>query len=170
MVLAGNVTKNIRLRTPLVSSPMDTVTESDMAIVMAALGGMGFVHYNCTVEEQAAHVGATKRHALGTVVAPAVLGPASTLGDLDTLAATRGFSSAVVTDTGALGGRVVGIVTTRDHEHLGHRGTPVAEVMTRAVVTAAAGDAAAAEAALFASKKGKLPLVRRQALPPSPSA
>ena len=139
--LSGQLTRGIRLRTPLVSSPMDTVTEADMAIAMASLGGLGFVHYNCTVEEQVAAVAAVKAHSRGTVAAPSVLGPDARLSDLDAQSARRGFSSVCVTDSGALGGLLLGLVTTRDHEAVEDRSTALREVMTRQPRTAPAGAA-----------------------------
>jgi IMP dehydrogenase len=112
------------------------------------------------VEQQAAMVAAVKAHRPGTVTVPAVIAPTASLSSLDAMRAARGFTSAVVTDTGAVGGRVVGIVTTRDVEGVFDRATAVGDVMTKEVVTGlAGGDVASLRAALMASKKGKLPLV-----------
>lgn len=83
--LSTNITRNIRLRTPIVSSPMDTVTEGDMAVTMALLGGMGFVHYNNTIEEQVAHVKKAKNHKAGTVITPMVMSPTDTVSKIDAI-------------------------------------------------------------------------------------
>jgi IMP dehydrogenase len=161
--ISTHITRNIRLRTPLVSSPMDTVTEANMAVAMAAVGGMGFIHYNCTVEEQTAQVAAAKRHTPGFVVAPAVVGPQATLMDILDLKATKGFGSACVTDTGALGGKLLGLVSSRDYDFVSDAHTPVTEIMTPAAdLETLSADTASQEAAMnvFKScKHGKLPVV-----------
>ena len=74
MSLATNFTRDIRLSLPFVSSPMDTVTESEMAIYMALLGGIGIVHYNNTIEEQVRHVERAKRFENGFITEPSSSG------------------------------------------------------------------------------------------------
>ncbi|GLI66019.1 hypothetical protein VaNZ11_009723 [Volvox africanus] len=158
--LSCNVTKNIKLRVPIVSSPMDTVTEAEMAITMASLGGMGFIHYNNTAEEQLAQVLKAKSHIPGFIVTPAVASPADPVSKLYELKNTRGFSSVCVTDTGALGGKLLGIVTTRDIDFVNDRLTPLSEVMTTDLFTASEGTSPDAAAALLKElKKNKLPIV-----------
>jgi IMP dehydrogenase len=131
-----------------------------MAVAMALLGGMGFIHYNCTAEAQSAMVAAVKAHRPGCVSRPAVVAPFATLMSLDALRSSRGFTSAVVTDTGAVGGTVLGVVTTRDVETVSDRTTKVSDVMTKEVVTGRADESMEElKAKLWASKKGKLPLV-----------
>jgi IMP dehydrogenase/GMP reductase len=71
--LSTKLTRNITIRTPIVSSPMDTVTEADMAIAMASVGGAGFLHYNMTEDEQLANLKAVKAHRLGYVTRPEVV-------------------------------------------------------------------------------------------------
>ncbi|KDD73854.1 hypothetical protein H632_c1785p0, partial [Helicosporidium sp. ATCC 50920] len=98
--LSSRVTKGITLATPLVSSPMDTVTEGRMAAAMAALGGLGIVHYNCTVEEEVGFVRSAKQTPPGVVHSPAVLPPSATLKDLLAQRASSGVRSACVTEDG----------------------------------------------------------------------
>lgn len=158
--LTCNLTKNIKLRVPIVSSPMDTVTEAEMAVAMATVGGMGFIHYNCTIAEQAAAVAKVKAHIPGFVVTPVCMKPTDPVSALDNLKLTKNFSSVCVTDTGALGGVLLGIVTTRDIDFVNDRATPLEEIMTRDVITAPSScSAKAAQELLKKNKKGRLPLV-----------
>jgi len=160
------VTKNIRLATPLVSSPMDTVTEAAMAVAMAGLGGLGVLHYNSTVAEQVAEAAAVKAAVPGFVSRPLVLRPDSTVADWRALTARSGGGrgAVCVTDTGALGGRLLGLVAAADVAFVGDPSTPLSEVMTADVwseAAAAVPDAAAASDLLKANrgKGGTLPLV-----------
>ena len=161
--LSSHITRNIKLRTPLVSSPMDTVTEANMAIAMASVGGMGFIHYNNTIEEQVAHVSAAKTHTPGFVVQPAVLKPTATVMDLLDLKASKGFGSACITDTGAIGGKLLGLVSSRDYDFVSDAHTPVTEVMTATGDLETLNDAQVSqEAAMNAFKSckhGKLPVI-----------
>ncbi|KAJ9530688.1 hypothetical protein QJQ45_014843 [Haematococcus lacustris] len=151
--LTTNVTKNIVLRTPVVSSPMDTVTEADMAITMATLGGMGFVHYNNTIEEQVAHVERTKRHRPGYISTPLVLGPQEPIARIDQLKATKDFSSVIITDTGCVKGKFLGIVTPRDIDFVNDRMTSLGDVMTSDVTVV--GEEVSSEEALELIKAKK---------------
>jgi IMP dehydrogenase len=156
--LATSLTRNITLRTPCVSSPMDTVTEESMAVAMAAVGGIGFVHYNNTAREQAEIVKRAKRQRVGYVASPVCVRPSDSIAVIDALKASRGFSSVVVAEDGAAGSRLVGIVTSRDFVR--DRSTEVREVMSRDLVTAPAGTSLEEAAKiLIASKKSLLPLV-----------
>ena len=141
------------------------VTEADMAIAMASVGGAGFLHYNMTQEEQIANLKAVKAHRLGYVTRPEVVSPDATLEFLDELATRRGFTSACVTDTGAVGGKLLGLVTSRDAELVADRSTKVVDVMTSAsdlLVGSATDDVAALEELLLKSKKGKMPVVNAE--------
>jgi IMP dehydrogenase len=121
------VTKSIALNIPLLSSAMDTVTEARMAIAMAQLGGMGVLHRNLTVEEQAREVRRVKRFESGIVYNPVTLRPDQTLADAKALIERYNFTGFPVVDGD---GRVMGIVTNRDMRFATSDDTPVHVMMT----------------------------------------
>jgi IMP dehydrogenase len=158
--LAANLTRTLRLQIPVVSSPMDTVTESAMAIGLALLGGIGIIHYNNTIEEQVRHVWRVKRFENGFITEPVVLSPNHRISDIDRIKKEHGFSGIPITEDGTLGTRLVGIVTNRDIDFEADRSRPLREVMTTNLVTAPHGiTLAEANRILRESKKGKLPIV-----------
>ena len=125
--VTSRVTRSVRLNIPLLSSAMDTVTESRMAIAMAQAGGLGVIHRNLTPEQQADEVRRVKRFESGIVFNPITLNPDQTLADAKALQErfnVTGFP--VVDDTG----RVVGIVTNRDMRFASDDATPVRVMMT----------------------------------------
>ncbi|MBB3763824.1 IMP dehydrogenase [Sphingomicrobium lutaoense] len=121
------LTRSISLNIPLLSSAMDTVTEADMAIAIAQLGGMGVLHRNLTVDEQAAAVRAVKRFESGMVVEPITMRPDQTLHEaLELMKANKISGIPIVEDSGKL----VGILTNRDVRFAEHPEQPVRELMT----------------------------------------
>ena len=121
------VTRDIALNIPILSSAMDTVTEADMAIVMAQLGGLGVLHRNMEPEEQAAAVRAVKRFESGMVVNPITIRPNQTLAEAQELMARHRISGIPVTEAD---GRLVGILTNRDVRFAENPRQPVSELMT----------------------------------------
>ncbi|CAN0061842.1 unnamed protein product, partial [Chrysoparadoxa australica] len=122
------VTNSIALNIPLLSSAMDTVTESRMAITMAQAGGMGVIHKNLGIEEQAREVRRVKRFESGIVYNPVTLRPNQTLGDARMLTERYGFTGFPVIDENH---RVLGIVTNRDMRFAENDATTVQAMMTR---------------------------------------
>ncbi|CAM6104037.1 unnamed protein product [Calypogeia fissa] len=158
--LSSKLTKNIVLRSPCISSPMDTVTESSMAAAMAAVGAIGFVHYNNTPAEQANFVKKAKNQRVGFVAEPVCLRPDDTIYQIDVLKSTKGFSSVLVTEDGTMGSKLVGIVTSRDIDFVSSRKTELRDVMSTELVTAPGGTTLeVASQILIHSKKSLLPLV-----------
>ena len=123
------LTRSIGLNIPLISSAMDTVTECEMAIAMAQLGGLGVIHKNLTIEEQAAQVRRVKKFESGMVVNPLTIHPDQTLGDVKTLMTTHKISGIPVVERET--GRLVGIVTNRDVRFASDLSLKVYELMTR---------------------------------------
>ncbi|GEL16225.1 IMP dehydrogenase [Pseudonocardia asaccharolytica] len=152
------LSRRVRLQVPLVSSPMDTVTEARMAIAMARAGGLGVLHRNLSPEEQASQVEVVKRSEAGMVTDPVTCGPDATLADVDALCAKYRISGVPVTDAG---GYLVGIITNRDMRFEVDYSRSVHEVMTKApLVTAQVGVTAEAALGLLRRHKlEKLPIV-----------
>ena len=131
------LTREIALNIPVISSAMDTVTEADMAIVMAQLGGIGVLHRNLTIEQQCAAVRAVKRFESGMVVNPITIAPDATLGEARALMEANRISGIPVVE---LGGKLVGILTNRDVRFADNPKQPVRELMTHeGLVTVRAG-------------------------------
>lgn len=125
--LRTRLTRTIELNIPMVSSAMDTVTEAALAIALAQEGGIGFIHKNMTIAEQAAHVKRVKKYESGIVSDPVTVNPTTTIGDINALTAEHGFHGFPVIEAS---GELVGIVTGRDTRFEKNGDKTVAEVMT----------------------------------------
>ena len=120
------LTKSIKIKMPLISAAMDTVTESRMAIALAEAGGLGIIHKNNSIEEQAAIVKAVKKHESGIVRDPTTIRSSKTIGELKQLTAELSISGMPVVDDGDL----KGIVTSRDFRYADDMDADVASIMT----------------------------------------
>ena len=153
------LSRRIRLNIPLVASPMDTVTESATAIAIAQLGGIGFVHRNLSIEDQAAEVEAVKKYESGMITDPITVHPEQRIGEaLELMRRYRISGLPVVSED-----RLVGMLTNRDLRFVKRLDKPVRDLMTTKVITAKLGiDLEAAKEILQAHRIEKLPLVDDQ--------
>ncbi|MGH7781734.1 MAG: IMP dehydrogenase [Candidatus Binataceae bacterium] len=133
--VATQLTPKIHLRIPLVSSPMDTVTESLTAITLAQHGGIGFIHRNLSIEQQAAEVAAVKKYESGMIADPVTVDPEQRIGDALAIMERHHISGLPVVKEG----RLVGILTNRDLRFEKRLDKPVRDVMTTKLVTARPG-------------------------------
>jgi IMP dehydrogenase len=156
--ITSRVSRSISVRIPLLSSAMDTVTEARMAIAMARQGGVGVLHRNLSVDDQAQQVDVVKRSEAGMVTQPITIGPEATLAEADALCARYRISGVPVTDPSGL---LLGIVTNRDLRFETDPGRSVGEVMTpMPLVTAPEGVRSDEAMTLLRKHKvEKLPLV-----------
>ena len=129
--VSTRLTRNIALNVPLVSAAMDTVTESRMAIAMAQLGGLGVIHKNLDIADQASEVDRVKRSESGMIVNPITLAPHSSVYQALALMKKYRISGVPITEDGRNEGRLVGILTNRDLRFHGDVQRPISEVMTR---------------------------------------
>jgi IMP dehydrogenase len=129
--VSTRLTRNVALNVPLASAAMDTVTESRLAIAMAQQGGIGVIHKNLTVEEQASEVDRVKRSESGMIVNPITLSPRHRIREAHELMRKYRISGVPITEDGSKEGRLVGILTNRDLRFETNVDRPIAEVMTR---------------------------------------
>ncbi len=155
--VSTHLTKKIKLNIPMMSAGMDTVTESAMAIAMARQGGIGIIHKNMTIEQQADEVDKVKRSENGVITDPFYLSPDNTLQDADNLMAKFRISGVPITE----GKKLVGIITNRDLKFETDYSRPIRECMTsEGLITAQEGVTLdEAKMILARSKKEKLPIV-----------
>jgi IMP dehydrogenase len=160
--LSSQVTRNFKLNYPLCSTPMDTVTEHEMALGMALNGGIGFIHCNCSIEDQVAMIEKVKNYENGFILEPAVLSPDHSITDLDALRDRKKISGVPLTVDGRMGSKLVGLVSNCDTDFIEDRSKRLAEVMTPLedlVVGMYPITIDEANRILKESKKGYLPIV-----------
>ncbi|MDR2221663.1 MAG: IMP dehydrogenase [Flavobacteriaceae bacterium] len=159
--LQSKFSRNITLNVPIVSAAMDTVTESEMAIAMAREGGIGVIHKNMTIEEQAKEVRKVKRAESGMIIDPVTLPLTATVGDAKRAMAEYGIGGIPIVDEQ---GYLKGIITNRDMRFEKQDQRAITEVMTKEnLVTAAEGTTLAqAEGILQENKIEKLPVVNAE--------
>jgi IMP dehydrogenase len=129
--VSSTLTRNITLHVPVVSAAMDTVTESRLAIAMAQQGGMGVIHKNLTIDEQASEVDRVKRSESGMIVNPITLSPTNRIFEALELMKKYRISGVPITQDGSKEGRLVGILTNRDLRFEAKLDRPISEIMTR---------------------------------------
>ena len=158
VTVTTHLTRRIALNIPMLSSPMDTVTEHEMAIALAREGGIGIIHKNMTVEFQAEEVNKVKRSANGIIVDPITLRPDEPVSRAQELMKAKNVSGFPITDAS---GKLVGILTRRDLRFLENGSQPIREVMTKDNLVTAKGTVTLEEAEkiLTAKKVEKLLLV-----------
>ncbi|MCX6544494.1 MAG: IMP dehydrogenase [Acidobacteria bacterium] len=128
--VSTRITRNIRLNVPVASAAMDTVTESGLAIAMAQHGGLGIIHKNLSVEEQASEVDCVKRSESGMIVNPITLSPTHKIFEALALMTKYRISGVPITEDGSKEGRLVGILTNRDLRFETNVDRPISSVMT----------------------------------------
>ena len=162
--VSTSLTRRIRFNIPLLSSPMDTVTESALAIALAQEGGVGVIHKNLAVPDQVREVVKVKRSANGVITDPVILGPDAPVGDVRRVMSEQNISGVPITEGGHRDGKVVGIITRRDMMFLGNDDQTIGQVMTRDRLVIAGPDTTLqqAESILNENKVEKLLLVDKQ--------
>ncbi|HTH58168.1 MAG TPA: IMP dehydrogenase [Cyclobacteriaceae bacterium] len=158
---SGYLTKNIKLNIPIISAAMDTVTESNLAIGIALEGGIGFIHKNMSIEEQAEHVRKVKRSQSGMILDPVTLQVNSTVRDAEKIMREYKIGGIPVIDGN---GKLVGIITNRDLRFQKNFSKPIEEIMTKDnLITAPEGiTLEKAEVILQNYKIEKLPVVNKR--------
>ena len=126
VILSTNLTKNIQLQTPILSAAMDTVTESQMAITLAGEGGIGIIHKNMSIEEQAKQIRFVKKYESGIVNDPVTASPTMTIAEINMITKKYNISGVPIVDNNKL----VGIVTNRDLRFVDNLDLKVSEIMT----------------------------------------
>jgi len=162
VTLESALTRKISLPLPLVSSPMDTVTEGNMAIAMALMGGIGIIHHNCTAEFQAAEVRKVKKFKQGFISDPVCIAPTATVAEVHALKEELGFSGFPVTEGGKIGAKLIGMLTSRDVDFVKEGTRCVTDIMTKFDDLTCGKDGQSLKECndlMEGSRKGKLPII-----------
>lgn len=156
--VSTQLTRRISLNVPVLSSPMDTVTESEMAIALAQEGGIGIIHKNLTIEQQTLEVDRVKRSENGVIADPVTLRPGATVGEARAIMTARNIGGVPITDED---GKLKGILTSRDLRFQESEDVPVDAVMTKEnlVVAPEDTDLVSAQKILLENKVEKLLLI-----------
>ena len=161
--LETQITKRYKIKNPFVSAPMDTVTETAMAIHMALNGGLGVIHHNCSIEEQVNMVKQVKKFENGFIMDPICLSKTHVLQDILDIKQSYGFCGIPITEDGKMGSKLLGIITSRDIDFMNavtDANVELGDIMTTNLVVAKQGiSLQEANQILKESKKGKLPIV-----------
>src|SRR5881409_1806374 len=163
--VATRLTRRIRLNVPLVSAAMDTVTESRLAIAMAQHGGLGVIHKNLSINEQASEVDRVKRSESGMIVDPITLSPTHRIYEALELMKKYRISGVPITEDGSKEGRLVGILTNRDLRFETNVSRAISEVMTRDPLITVAVGTTLDEAREILHHQGREAAGRRSRLP-----
>jgi IMP dehydrogenase len=150
--LRTKLTRDLEINLPIVSAAMDTVTEARLAIAMAQLGGIGILHKNMSLQQQAAHVAQVKQFEAGVIRAPFTVGPNTTIGEVLKLTRARNISGVPVVEDGKL----VGIVTSRDMRFETKLDDPVRYIMTKQDKLVTVGEGASDEEVLRLMHKHRI--------------
>jgi len=160
VALASRLTRNITLNIPIVSSPMDTVTESKMAIGLALQGGIGIIHCNNTIEEQVQEVRRVKKYQNGFIQNPIILSPTDPIAEVYKIKKLHGFTGIPITTDGKINSKLVGMVSFRDVDFVEDKTTSIGEVMLKDLITIKEGTSLeAAYQVLKESKRSRLPII-----------
>lgn len=160
--ISGHFTKNVRLHLPIASSPMDTITEHEMAKAMALMGGVGVLHNNCSIARQVEMVKSVKNYRNGFIFRPKSVAPTATVADIIRINEDRQLSGILVTETADPHSKLLGIVCSKDIDYVKDKSLPVSQVMTpRSQLTVARVPIELEEAmdVLNKSRHGYLPIV-----------
>ena len=141
--LTTQFTRNVRLNIPMLSSPMDTVTEHAMAIALAKMGGVGIIHKNMSIESQTEEVYKVKRGANGIIFDPVTLPPTAPVEEARRVMDQHNVSGVPIVEND---GKLAGILTRRDLRFLESSDLPISQVMTQDGLVTATGDVTLAEA------------------------
>ena len=128
--LETQITRNYRIKTPIISSPMDTITESDMAIQLALQGGLGIIHANMDTETQVSMIKKVKRYNNGFINNPITVSPYHTLNNIWQLIESKGYTGFPVTSDGLLNSELIGMITRRDIDFVVDKTQTIYEFMT----------------------------------------
>ena len=158
--LESKLTKNINIKIPIISSPMDTVTESDMAIQLALQGGIGIIHCNNTIEQQVEEVKRVKRYNNGFINEPIVVSPEHSIGDVLDLIEKYRYSGYPVTIDGENNSKLLGIISKKDIDFIEDHTSKVQDFMTTDVITGNHGCSLdEAHQLLVTEKKRQIPII-----------